>query len=120
MLKLTKDFESIYHKAILKSHESSINIFKRGNKFHYMMFFASIFFITWHIIVYSSYFNLITIGIWVFSFFLNLFYIKRNNKKIKEYKLKYDEELKNVDYKKYIREKRVKKLKRIKFKRIHI
>jgi len=129
--------EWFYKERLMSSYKDSIDKHKKYVKHNKLFFIVCALFIILHIyntingfsnsnLVYFTHnrdwltifliiLNPVYLGIWIFSTTLTYKAYKKNINRIKEYKVKYDEIFKIVDYPSYIKKERKEKLENMKF-----
>jgi len=118
------DFDLEYHKIILDSHYNSIKLYKKSLKYKKLLcvvqvlcifYYTSFFIIDYNkerYFMFSVYF--IVMIAWCAMLYINIKSIKEEKIKIKNHEVLYYDELKIVDYSKYIKDQRSKKLLKLK------
>lgn len=117
------NFDKILHKELLKNNNRLCDIITTRIKLNNILLFIHIIFIfSFSLIAIISFINgrfyyglvyIFIILIWCVIIHLNKKTQKINKKTLKQYEELYEMELKIVDYKKYLSEQRLKKLKKI-------
>ena len=105
---------AMFLQGSIKILNRSINFYKRYLIFTIFMTLFNFYFIISNLINSKSYTtSVIATILWLISDMFNLYFLNVQKKKLKKEVLQYDEEQKIIDYPKYIKDQRLKKLKKI-------